>query len=268
MQFLSATDVARLASTSKSFHSRLIVAEHHSLAINPFHSNNSSYLLQAAKHSSVDVVKALIRRGHRLDDPPLTLINAVIGGNEDTARFLLSRGADPNVSFTREEDNVHFNALSEAVAQNHKSILILLLESGATPNKYLQNNTSPLEIACRLGQVDMVRLFIKYNADLNIRRGDRTPIAAACENGHLDVLELLLEHGANLSDAGHIGMCFALNKGFNNIVRELIRNGIADNSLLNKAVEYGNQEAVELFLDNGVNIDPSKSVIRSMRDPR
>jgi ankyrin repeat protein len=70
-----------------------------------------------------------------------------------------------------------------------------LLEHGANPNTEEPcDNASLLQLASEKGCYDIVDLLIKYKADVNQRDCfGNTPLMVACRNGNLDVVELLLE---------------------------------------------------------------------------
>lgn len=62
------------------------------------------------------------------------------------------------------------------------------------------NRETPLIIASRYGYNDIVKLLVKYGANINHRgKGGDTAIMHACFNNHLDIAYFLLQHNANIS---------------------------------------------------------------------
>lgn len=57
-----------------------------------------------------------------------------------------------------------------------------------------------LNTASFYGDIDVVKLLIKYGADVNARQeNNMTALNCAIENMHLDVIEHLIKHGANIN---------------------------------------------------------------------
>ena len=64
---------------------------------------------------------------------------------------------------------------------------------------------TPLHIAARQGHVQIVKILLEANADINAKSrysGDMTPIHLAISNGHTEVVEMLLNGVADLNDQG------------------------------------------------------------------
>ena len=63
------------------------------------------------------------------------------------------------------------------------------------------NGCTPLHIAIMNQNVNMVRLLLKYNADINCKEyndvGEKTPLHYAVEKNNYELTNLLLDHGAN-----------------------------------------------------------------------
>lgn len=60
-------------------------------------------------------------------------------------------------------------------------------------------NFKPLVIACKLGNVEIAKELIEFNANVNLNDATHTPLTAACENGHLDVAKVLIKEGADVN---------------------------------------------------------------------
>ena len=51
---------------------------------------------------------------------------------------------------------------------------------------------TPLHYACSGGYIDVVKLLIKFGADINTTRSGSTPLYLAILHGHLDLVEYIL----------------------------------------------------------------------------
>jgi ankyrin repeat protein len=57
---------------------------------------------------------------------------------------------------------------------------------------------SPLHMACLMGRIKIIELFLAQYADVNICKEDgTTPLYVACDVGHTEVVRLLLENKAD-----------------------------------------------------------------------
>ncbi len=78
-----------------------------------------------------------------------------------------------------------------------------MLKNGANPNSYdLTSKLSPLHVASENNNVSIVKLLIKYGADVNIYANTlylNTPLHIAALNDSSEVVTILLENGANIN---------------------------------------------------------------------
>lgn len=68
------------------------------------------------------------------------------------------------------------------------------------------NGFAPLAMTVSLGNVEIVKLLLRFGADVNLEtsRG-RTPLAEACLAQHVELVTLLIEHRANVSHTNRQG---------------------------------------------------------------
>ena len=99
-----------------------------------------------------------------------------------------------------------------------------LIRAGVKVNtlKHAYGRT-PLHIASMHGKVEIVRLLLKYEPDVNIiDKRKNTPLLLATQNGHIEVVRLLLDANANPNIQNYRGfspLFEATMKGFDTIIR-------------------------------------------------
>lgn len=109
------------------------------------------------------------------------------------------------------------------------------------------------QISLRTRVTDKSTLEVIDNAKMSM-----TPLALAAWHGFSDVVAVLLLYGADGSTALH----HAAETGFDDMVPQLLRNGVNPNSYnprgwaaLHLAVDRRNQKMIELLIENGANIE-------------
>jgi len=70
--------------------------------------------------------------------------------------------------------------------------------------KEYRNNT-PLAIAILKGDVETVKKFIEYGADVNEKSNGLTPLMVAARYNRVDIIKILLAKGANLKTVDENG---------------------------------------------------------------
>jgi ankyrin repeat protein len=224
-------------------------------------------------------IELLINNGaniHCLIDGSLTpLLVSLQRRNEDATVFLLSQGADPNVT----DVSGRYTALGFAVnrisslstmqslishgsdvnipsvwgtpleqvaggdSRQHDTIqrCRLLLEAGADVNAYI--GSTALNLAVTSGHVELAKLLINAGADVNASKpGMTTPLQVAVENNNTDLAILLIGSGAGLNSSS------------------------AQTSALQLAVSNNNLELAVLLLAEGADVNDSttgKTVLQS-----
>lgn len=136
----------------------------------------------------------------RDSDGDTPLLNAVAFGDLELVRFLLQRGADPNV----EVDDGYTCLLTaiESDADESTSIVDELIRANADIHAMGINGWTPLHMAAAYGHLEKARLLINAGADVNRRReidASETPLMEAAMMGQPATVRLLLAHGANPS---------------------------------------------------------------------
>ena len=148
------------------------------------------------------------------------LANAVVHSRLEIVRFLLDRGADPNI-----QDFVGESPLHLAADNSCPDIAEALLRSRAEPNCATVDGETPLHHAAFKGDLKIIALLLSYGADPNgadITLG-RTPLhcAVLCEHG--EGVNLLLSYGGNpnIEDKeGNSALSACQNHGIRKILAE------------------------------------------------
>jgi ankyrin repeat protein len=133
------------------------------------------------------------------DNTPL--IVAVKDGPLGMVKLLVQRGA--NLSAVTD---VGMTPLHHATYRGHEEMATFLLEQGAPNIRVHHCISAPLSLACELGRLGMVRLFLQHMGPQALLQGDEggvTPLHSAAMYNNLQLAAFLLEQGAqaNSKDA-------------------------------------------------------------------
>ena len=175
----------------------------------------------------------------------------------DLRRYIKTKTVYNNASYQR-----FFNYLcDEGILQFTKEEL----DNGE--KKKLENayKRYPINVAARYGNLEILKLLLSYNADINIcEENGNTPLISATQNAHLDVIKELLENNAQINykndnDANALNMA-VINNNIE-IVQELL-NYHADVEITSQgytplmyASNFGNLEIAQLLIENKASIN-------------
>lgn len=169
------------------------------------------------------------------------VVAATVCRNTDLVRYLIKEGADVNLH----ADN-DYSAAMLAVDGAIIEILLMLLQAGARPNdvsktRFKNEPTSrmtPLQKAAAIGDIEAVRLLVKYGGDVNApahQKSGMTALQAAVSHGDIKMTKELLENGADVNVPGKSDTKFPC-------------------SLLTTAIEINRLDLVKVILDAGANV--------------
>ena len=199
----------------------------------------------------------------KLEEGKTPLMLAAQYGRRETVLCLLDRGANVNAITTRDE----LTALALASKEGHKGTVRALLERGADPNLSDSYGWTPLHFTASWGRKETAKLLIRTGgANVNampIKKksgsGGTTPLIIASKGQQVDMINVLLDHGADpsINDAasGKNPLAIAAQEGFTASVEALIDHDVDLNVRDNRrmtplmlAVVNGHAETIRLLL--------------------
>jgi len=152
-----------------------------------------------AASGKLEMVEFLLAKGAKLlpersgAKPAGTPLHfAVLGGNLDTARFLLEKGVDVDAL-----DPDGRSTLRIAIRHGTKEMVELLLASGAKidePDPSL--GRTELHMAAASGQLDVAKLLLERGAARDVKDSlGKTPFEYACDHGYAKLASVLANEG-------------------------------------------------------------------------
>lgn len=220
----------------------------------------------AAKEGNTNVVRLLLRYGSLVDgldeDMVTALMLAAQNGHSYTAKVLLNGGADLN-----REDKIGMNSICLATQNAHEDVVSLLISYGA--RVVTSKKLSALHISANLGNVDIIKLLLNYNTEIDAPDGNGyTPLHYATQSYNIAAILTLLDRGANvnaLSNNETSALDMACQNGKEDLANIFVLhksnlnrcNGMNGMSPLHAAIVNGLGLTVSLLLKNGA--DPNLS---------
>jgi ankyrin repeat protein len=193
-----------------------------------------------------------LNKQHNKGFTPLMLASRA--GDKKIAKLLLSKGVDPNRHTER-----GCTALEVAAYYGNEKIVKLLIQYGAQVNKkgFLKNRKTALIAAVREGHLEIAKMFINANADLN------AALVFAAKHNKKEIIEFLLKYKTEVNgkNGSERALLIAAKKGHLEIAKMLIQAHTDPNAqdrypgktALMKAVESKNREMVQLLLEAGAD---------------
>ncbi|XP_065353147.1 ankyrin repeat domain-containing protein 17 isoform X5 [Cloeon dipterum] len=204
---------------------------------NKEHRNVSDYtpLSLAASGGYVNIIKLLLnagaeinsRTGSKLGISPLML--AAMNGHTAAVKLLLDMGSDINAQIETNRNT----ALTLACFQGRNEVVSLLLDRKANVEHRAKTGLTPLMEAASGGYVEVGRVLLDKNADVNatpVPSSRDTALTIAADKGHVRFVELLLTRGAQVevkNKKGNSPLWLAANGGHLSVI-EMLYNHSAD----------------------------------------
>ncbi|KAF3888140.1 MULTISPECIES: ankyrin repeat domain-containing protein [Nostocales] len=145
-------------------------------------------LMAAVISGDVEAVKALLSQGAAPDPtlwhetPPLVV--AARKGYVEIVRELIAAGTNVNRGF-------EYPPIFEAALKGQTEVLRVLIEAGANVNACDGDGITPLMDAAYSGHLETVKLLVASGADVNAWGQGETPLLRAAAGGHRNVYDFL-----------------------------------------------------------------------------
>ena len=156
----------------------------------------------AAEKGHVDIIRLLLDRYadiHAADEQGNTPLHfAASEGREDTLRLLLAHGAHINAA-----NRSGVTALQRAARYGHYYAARLLLEAGADVTALSDAGDTALHWTVRRADSAMVQLLLNDGADIHARGSGLSPLELAAKKGEINLVRRLLPYGLAVQ-TGHI----------------------------------------------------------------
>jgi ankyrin repeat protein len=159
-------------------------------------------IFHAASRKRPESVKYLLKKGA---DPNVSyrksiehsfktpLMEAAQNEDLESCKLLIKHGADVNF-MNRGGDT----ALLRSINMRNDDVAILLLKNGADPNN--EKGYSPLQKSVSMQRKYLVKELLARGVNVNIKdQFGNMPIHSAVEKGNYEITHLLVEHGANVN---------------------------------------------------------------------
>ena len=190
---------------------------------------------------------------------------------------------------------INGSSLLNAVVYNNVPLVRLSMHQGQGVNLNIHtiDQETPLTIAARNGNIEIVRLLISYGAEVDHYNKEKSALHQACKHGHYtivvelinaratifgdclvtasfgahkNIVKLLLQHGANPNHVcmhGNTALYWAVYNNRIDIIKILIQYGVNINvrhnftkgTVLYRAIEKGYIKVVELLLKHNINVN-------------
>ncbi|KAK7095495.1 uncharacterized protein [Littorina saxatilis] len=132
---------------------------------------------------------------------PGALHRACLDGEVETVKRLLCEGCSKQDKDAENKDT----PLHVASRSGQTQIVSLLLDIGADTHAKNGFKATPLHSACHGGHLNIVKLLVGRGADVNIKALCRTPLHLASWKGHDDIVDFLIKHGGDVNTRGLVG---------------------------------------------------------------
>jgi ankyrin repeat protein len=206
----------------------------------------------AAKHGCLEIVKLFLNSGVEIDNNNHALVLA----------FLKIDDVERNIRANA--NNQDYLTVLKSLLKDANAIIQLLIEAGININARDDRGRSALAIATAQDNIKMVQQLIDMGADVS--SGEEMALLAAARTGNVDVVKLLLANNADVnvkSDWKRTALMTASKKGHIEIVRLLVaagadldckEDGWRDMTALHYAIKEGHTEIALFLIERGADI--------------
>ncbi|CAL1532640.1 unnamed protein product [Lymnaea stagnalis] len=212
-------------------------------------------LLEAA-----GISKLSSKDGKALSDPEvLRTLTSSVSSALDEAAQALHRMRDTQGQLVS-ADGMQLETNGENESLVHRS-------SSGNAADASEEGESLLSLACSAGYYELAQVLLAMKANVEDRgiKGDCTPLMEAASGGHVDIVRLLLLHNADInaqSSAGNTPLHYGACGGFKEVVQELLLHGANveihnenGHTPLMEAASAGHVEVARILLEHGAGIN-------------
>jgi len=129
--------------------------------------------------------------------PGKSLNQAVVDGDIDRVKSLISEGADLNPK----KNIMGWTLLQTAIQNRRTEIVTLLIDKGADIKAKDNRGRTPLHFAAETGQKEVVEQLIAKGAEINVTDGRAdNALSLAKKNNNKEIIDLLVKNGAQDPD--------------------------------------------------------------------
>ena len=172
--------------------------------VNFYNKEKNTALTQAVdtKYQVFGIVKFLLEKGAD--------VHHKNKANKDALAITVSQ---PSSLLINVKDLVKFGAdvkrpglLTAAVEAGGIFVVQFLIENGCDVNEIFEGNT-PLSKASKMGYVDMIKILLKYGADVNLKttEGVTALMMATQAEQPMEIVKILLKRGASINSVDKCG---------------------------------------------------------------
>ncbi|WKY03630.1 hypothetical protein Q1695_004968 [Nippostrongylus brasiliensis] len=174
------------------------------------------------------------------ENDKIPLVIASRNGHVDVVRYLLAKGADPNVVGTVSFDGETIHGApalwAASAAGKFDVVRILVEEAGANINQTTNTSSTPLRGACYDGHLEIVKYLVEHGADIEVaNQHGHTSLMIAAYRQKVEVVKYLISCGADVNRSSKKG-----------------------NTAMHDAVEGENLDVCALLLNAGARLVPDE----------
>jgi ankyrin repeat protein len=164
----------------------------------PLSAANDTALMMTARTGKADAIRVLVEAGANVNAKETwggttALMWAVSEGHVDAAKALLAAGADAKA---------RSNYVAAANGRGFEGRTPVANRTDPKTEEFASGWLTPLMLAAREGDVELVDLLLEAGADVNAESGDgKTALALAIFNGNYDAASLLVDSKADVNKA-------------------------------------------------------------------
>lgn len=204
-----------------------------------YQAGDEAKLMEAVRQNNVEAVRSLLKAGANpnVGDywKDAPLLQAVRQDNLEAAQLLLDQGAVPDIK------GRGYTPLGIAAKNGNVPLVKMLLRAQADPNRKNDDGDTPLHGATLLGYAEVISALATARPDMAVfNREGLTPLAVAASNSQYAAAEALIRGGSPLELGDkklHSPLWWAFSTGDFDMARLLLKHGAAPGQLPVGALE-------------------------------